>query len=84
MSSGVDSEGDEIEFITLDRSGRHIGQIVAAAMRAVRQQEAEEFNLLAIRASPHKLAPKSRGCNGTSVHKNLLSSGDHPRDRENG
>ena len=35
-------EGDKIAPITFDRGGRHVGQIVAAAMHIVRQQKAED------------------------------------------
>ena len=56
-NDGVDSEDDEIEKITLGSDGRHIGQIMAAAMRAVRQQEAEDPSLVPVSAVPRKSVP---------------------------
>ena len=37
-SGGVDSEEGEIPPITIDHGGRRIGEIIAAAMRTVRQK----------------------------------------------
>ena len=38
-SRSVDSGGGEIPLITIDRGGRHIGEVLADALRAVRRQE---------------------------------------------
>ena len=38
-SGSVDSKGGEIPPIIIDRGGRHIGEVVAAAMRAVRRKK---------------------------------------------
>ena len=40
-SGGIDSEGEEISPIRIDPGGCIIGEVVAAAMRAVRRKEAE-------------------------------------------
>ena len=46
-SVGVDSGEDSVEPITIDRGGRHIGEVFAAAMRTVRREIAEDANLFA-------------------------------------
>ena len=50
-TGGVDSEGDEIVPIYLDRSGRHIGEIVCEAIHAVNSQVAEDGVFLPMRAN---------------------------------
>ena len=51
-SGSVGSEGDEISPITIDRGGRHIGEVVAAAMYAVHRQKASDATLPPVRANP--------------------------------
>ena len=47
-SGCVDSENRKIKPSLLDRGGRDIAQIVAAAIRSVRKQEANEASLLQV------------------------------------
>ena len=70
------------QVIIRNRGGRHIGQIVIAAMRTVRQQEAEDASILSVCVVSRKSAVKSRGGKGAYVHQILLSSDYHARDRE--
>ena len=57
---------------------------MAAAIRAVRQQVAEDASLLLVCSAPRKSAPKSRDGRGASMHHDPPLSGDHSRDHENG
>ena len=66
----MDFEGDEIEPITAIRGGRHIGQIVAASMRPMPRQEAEDASLRSVCAEPRKSISRNHGGNGTSVYYN--------------
>ena len=56
MSIGVNSGGDEIKLIILDRVGRHIGVIAASTVHTVCQQEAEDAGLFLMCAMPRKSA----------------------------
>ena len=80
----MDSEGKEIEPITLGRGGKHGDHIMVATMSTVRQQDAEDAKLLPVYVVLRKSAPKPRGDYRASVHQNQLLSGDHARDRESG
>ena len=83
-SGGVDSEEGEIPPIRIDRGGRHIGDVVAAAMRAVRQQEPEDTSFHPVCASLRQVSSKYRDGEDVAVVKHPLSGGDHPRDLESG
>ena len=48
MTGAADSEGDEIELITLDRGEMHIGQTAATKMRSVHQQKAKDASSLPV------------------------------------
>ena len=80
----MDFEGNEIAPIRLDRGGKHIGWIVAVAMRTERQQKAEDASLLLVCTATHKSAPKSRRNGGASVYRNSLLIGGRARDCESG
>ena len=81
-SSGVESEGDEIEPITINRGGFHIGEIVSAMMRAVRQQEAEYVSSHPVCASLSQSSSNYRDSEGKALKKHPLSDGDRARNQK--
>ena len=83
-SEGVISAGDKIEPINKDRGVRHIGQIVTATMRNMRQQKDKEISLLCRRTVPRRSALKSRGGKCASAHQYSLSSDGQAREQESG
>ena len=81
-SGGVDSEGDEIALITIDRGGCYIGKVVVASMRAVRIQKALFASLASACTNLVESARRSRDGEGASVVKHSLSCGDHTWDHK--
>ena len=75
-SGGVDSEGDKIPLIRIDRAGRHIGEVLAAVMRAVCRQKAEDANLHPVYASLRPTSSKDHDSDEAAVVKHPRSGGD--------
>ena len=66
----------------IDRTGRHIGGIVAAEMHTVYIYEAFNANILQVRSSPLGSTCTGRDGEGSSVMKHPLFGGDHAWGRE--
>ena len=66
---GIDSDEDEIETLTIDPGGRHIGELVPTAMRAVRHQETEDKSFRPVCASLRQTSSKDRDGVGAAVEK---------------
>ena len=65
-SSGVDSEGDEVELIRVGRGGRHVDEIVSTEVPAVCLQEAEDASFYPVCASLCQTSSKDRSCKARS------------------
>ena len=70
--------------IRVDRGGRHIGEIVAAAVRAVRRQEAEDARFHPVCASLRLTSSKDRDSEGAAVAKHPPFGGGRAQDHESG
>ena len=66
----------------MDRGGRHIGEVVAAAMRAVHLQEAEDATFHLTAPNPLVSSRKGLDSEGASVVKHLRFGDGHTRGRE--
>ena len=73
-----------IPLIKADRCGRHIGEIIVAAMRAVRLQEAEDVSFYLVFTSLRQMSSRDRDSEDAAVVKHPLSAGDCARGHEGG
>ena len=68
-SGSVDSKGNEIEPIVINRGGRHIGKILAVKMRKVHRQDSKDAKLLLLRSNLVISTRKGRDSEGESMVK---------------
>ena len=83
-SGGVDSEGDEIKPIMTDLGRRHIDEVVAVTMRALRRQEVEYAKIHLMCASLRQKSFKDRNSEGAAMVKHPLSDCNRARDHASG